>query len=82
MNVDNIIEKLLSVGGNKPGKQVDLKDEEINFLIDKSLPIIKEEKMLVELEAPFMYVGIYMGNIMIYYIYNIVDILEIINIYS
>ena len=49
MNVDTIIEKLLSVRGNKPGKQVDLKEEEIKFLIDKSLPLIKEQKMLVEL---------------------------------
>ena len=57
MNVDNIIEKLLSVKGNKPGKQVDLKEEEIKFLIDKSLPIIKEQKMLVELEAPLHVCG-------------------------
>ena len=52
MNADEIIGKLLSVRGNKPGKQVDLKEEEIKFLIEKSLPIIKEQKMLVELEAP------------------------------
>ena len=52
MNADSIIEKLLYVRGNKPGKQVDLKEDEIKFLIDKSLPIIKEQKMLVELEAP------------------------------
>ena len=51
MNVEPIIEKLLAVRGNKPGKQVDLKEEEIKFLIDKSLTIIKEQKMLVELEA-------------------------------
>jgi serine/threonine-protein phosphatase PP1 catalytic subunit len=57
MNVDPIIEKLLSVRGNKPGKQVDLKEEEIKFLIDKSLPIIKEQKMLVELEAPLHVCG-------------------------
>ena len=57
MNNDNIIEKLLSVRGNKPGKQVDLKEEEIKFLIDKSLPIIKEQKMLVELEAPLHVCG-------------------------
>ena len=57
MNVDGIIEKLLSVRGNKPGKQVDLKEEEIKFLIDKSLPIIKEQKMLVELEAPLHVCG-------------------------
>ena len=57
MNVDNIIEKLLSVRGNKPGKQVDLKEEEIKFLIDKSSQIIKEQKMLVELEAPLHVCG-------------------------
>ena len=57
MNVDTLIEKLLSVRGNKPGKQVDLKEEEIKFLIDKSLPIIKEQKMLVELEAPLHVCG-------------------------
>ena len=57
MNVDQIIEKLLSVRGNKPGKQVDLKDDEIKFLIDKSSTIIKEQKMLVELEAPLHVCG-------------------------
>ena len=57
MNVDGIIEKLLSVRGNKPGKQVDLKEEEIKFLIENSLPIIKEQKMLVELEAPLHVCG-------------------------
>ena len=57
INVDVLIEKLLSVRGNKPGKQVDLKEEEIKFLIDKSLPIIKEQKMLVELEAPLHVCG-------------------------
>ena len=51
------MEKLLSVRGNKPGKQVDLKEEEIKFLIDKSLAIIKEQKMLVELEAPLHVCG-------------------------
>ena len=57
MNVDSIMEKLLSVRGNKPGKQVDLKEDEIKFLIDKSLQIIKEQKMLVELEAPLHVCG-------------------------
>ena len=47
MNVDSIIEKLLSVRGNKPGKQVDLKEEEIKFLIDKSYQIIKEQKLRI-----------------------------------
>ena len=57
MNVDSNIDKLLAVRGNKPGKQVDLKEEEIRFLIDKSLPIIREQKMLVELESPIHVCG-------------------------
>ena len=57
MEVDPIIDKLLSVRGNKPGKQVDLKEDQIKFLIDKSLQIIKEQKMLVELEAPLHVCG-------------------------
>ena len=57
MEVDAIIEKLLSVRGNKHGKTVDLKEDEIKFLIDKSLQIIKEQKMLVELEAPLHVCG-------------------------
>jgi serine/threonine-protein phosphatase PP1 catalytic subunit len=57
MEVDSLIEKLLSVRGNKPGKQVDLKEEELKFLIEKSLPIIREQKMLIELEAPLHVCG-------------------------
>ena len=36
-DIDSIIERLLSVRGNKPGKTVDLKEEEIKFLIEKSI---------------------------------------------
>jgi serine/threonine-protein phosphatase PP1 catalytic subunit len=56
-DIDNIIERLLSVRGNKPGKTVDLKEEEIKFLIDKAMSIVKEQKMLVELEAPLRVCG-------------------------
>jgi serine/threonine-protein phosphatase PP1 catalytic subunit len=55
--VDDILNRLLSVRGNKPGKTVDLKEEEIKMLIDKSLIIIKDQKMLVELEAPLRVCG-------------------------
>jgi serine/threonine-protein phosphatase PP1 catalytic subunit len=57
MDVYSIMNQLLSVKGNKPGKQVDLKEEEIKFLIDKSLQILKEQKMLVDLEAPIHVCG-------------------------
>ena len=56
-NIDTIIEKLLSVRGFKPGALVDLKEEEIKFIINSSLPIIKKEKVLVELEAPLKVCG-------------------------
>ena len=56
-SINKILEKLLSVKGNKPGFQVDLKEEEIKFVIDKSLPIIKAQKVLVELEAPLKICG-------------------------
>jgi len=57
LNIDIIIEKLLSVRSCVPGKLVDLKEEEIKFIIDKSLPIIKREKVLVELKAPLQICG-------------------------
>ena len=57
MNVETIIQKLLAVRGNKPGQQVELTEEEIKFLIDGSLQIIKNQKMLVELEAPLHVCG-------------------------
>ena len=57
IDIENILERLLSVRGNKPGKTVDLKEEEIKFLIDKSMIIFKEQKMLIELEAPLRVCG-------------------------
>ena len=56
-DIESIIEKLLSVKGNKPGKTVDLKEDEIKYLIEKSTSIIKEQKMLLELEAPIKVCG-------------------------
>lgn len=57
IDVDNIIERLLAVRGNKPGKTVELKEEEIKYLIDESMKIIKDQKMLIDLEAPLHVCG-------------------------
>lgn len=57
IDIDSILERLLSVRGNKPGKTVDLREEEIKYLIDKSMVIFKEQKMLIELEAPLRVCG-------------------------
>jgi serine/threonine-protein phosphatase PP1 catalytic subunit len=56
-DVDSIIDKLLSVKGQKPGRTVELKEDEIKHLIDRSLTVFKEQKMLLELEAPIKVCG-------------------------
>lgn len=56
-DVDQILEKLLFVKNSKPGKTVDLKEEEINYLINQSSTIISSQKMLIELEAPMNVCG-------------------------
>ena len=55
--IDVIIGKLLSVKNEKPGKLVNLSEDEIRFIIDNSLSIIKRESTLIELEAPINVVG-------------------------
>jgi serine/threonine-protein phosphatase PP1 catalytic subunit len=41
----------------KPGKTVDLSQEEIKFLIDKTMVLLKDNKILLELEAPIKICG-------------------------
>ncbi len=41
----------------KPGKVVDLKEEEIKYLIEKTLVILKESRMLLDLEGPIKVCG-------------------------
>ena len=71
LNIDIIIEKLLFARGHKPGWQVILEEEEIKFIIEQSLPIIKREKVLVELEAPIHICGDIHG-----YYYDLIRIFE------
>ena len=55
--IESILEKLLSVKSIKPGKSVDLDEEEINFIITKSMSIISNQSMLLEIEAPINVCG-------------------------
>jgi len=58
MNViDSIIERLLSVRGEKPGRTINLKEDEIKLLIEKTLVLFKEQKTLIEIEAPIKICG-------------------------
>jgi len=55
--VDVIIEKLLSVRGARPGKQVDLSEAEIKMLCLRSRDLLISQPMLLELEAPIKICG-------------------------
>jgi len=55
--IDVIIDKLLSVRGARPGKQVDLSEQEIKMLCLRSRDVLIGQPMLLELEAPIKICG-------------------------
>ena len=55
--VDAMIVKLLEVRGKKPGKNVNLTEEEIKHLCTKSREIFISQPNLLELEAPIKICG-------------------------
>jgi serine/threonine-protein phosphatase PP1 catalytic subunit len=57
IDIDNIIERLLSVRGKRPGKLVNLTETEIRSLCLKSREIFISQPILLELEAPLKIVG-------------------------
>lgn len=57
IDVDNIIEQLLSVRGARPGRQVNLTEAEIRWLCIKSREIFNQQPVLLELEAPIKICG-------------------------
>lgn len=57
INVDNIIEKLLSVRNSKVPKQVNLLEGEIKGLCHKSKEIFMQQPIFLELEAPLKICG-------------------------
>ena len=57
MDVENIIEQLLSVRGSRPGRQVNLTEAEIRWLCIKSREIFTVQPVLLELEAPIKICG-------------------------
>jgi serine/threonine-protein phosphatase PP1 catalytic subunit len=57
IDVDHIIEQLLSVRGARPGRQVNLTENEIKWLCIKSREIFIQQPVLLELEAPIKICG-------------------------
>ncbi|ETO32393.1 Seven-like Phosphatase [Reticulomyxa filosa] len=57
LNVDKIIEKLLSVRQEKPGTLVALDESDIEAICQKSRDLFMSQPMLLELEPPLKIVG-------------------------
>lgn len=57
LDIDAVIEKLLSVRGSKPGKNVNLTENEVRSLCIKSRDIFISQPILLELEAPLKICG-------------------------
>ncbi|KNC79759.1 serine/threonine-protein phosphatase PP1-beta [Sphaeroforma arctica JP610] len=57
LNLDSIIERLLEVRGNRPGKQVPLLESEIIGLCMRTREIFLEQPVLLELAAPIKVCG-------------------------
>ena len=55
--VDAVLEKLLSVRGERPGKQVALEDNEIRMLCIRAREVFMAQPILLELEAPIKICG-------------------------
>jgi len=57
IDLDKIIERLLEVRGKRPGKHVNLTENEIRTLCLKSREVFISQPILLELEAPIKIVG-------------------------
>ena len=57
VDIDRVIEQLLSVRGGRPGRQVALTENEIRWLCIKSREIFASQPVLLELEAPIKICG-------------------------
>ena len=62
LNIDSIIQRLLEVRGSKPGKNVQLQENEIRGLCLKSREIFLSQPILLELEAPLKICGDIQGQ--------------------
>lgn len=62
LNVDHLITRLLEVRGCRPGKTVQMSENEIRALCHKSREIFLSQPILLELEAPLKICGKYCWN--------------------
>jgi serine/threonine-protein phosphatase PP1 catalytic subunit len=58
IEIDHIIEQLLSVRGARPGRQVNLTESEIKWLCIRAKEVFTNQPVLLELEAPIKICGL------------------------
>jgi serine/threonine-protein phosphatase PP1 catalytic subunit len=56
-DLDTIIEQLLSARGSRPGRQVNLSENDVKWLCVKSKEVFTNQPVLLELEAPIKICG-------------------------
>ncbi|KAL1427442.1 hypothetical protein MTO96_017399 [Rhipicephalus appendiculatus] len=57
LNIDNLLQRLLEVRGSRPGKNVQLTENEIRGLCLKGREVLLSQPILLELEAPLKICG-------------------------
>ena len=70
LNINSIIQRLLEVRGSKPGKNVQLQENEIRGLCLKSREIFLSQPILLELEAPLKICGKFRCTVSFGYVIN------------
>lgn len=66
IDVDHVIEQLLAVRGARPGRQVNLTENEIRWLCIKSREIFVQQPVLLELEAPIKICGTFLLHVLFF----------------
>lgn len=64
INLEEIIDRLLDVRNSRPGKQVQLTEQEIKQLCLLSKEIFMQQPNLLELEAPIKICGTWVGRVL------------------
>jgi len=83
LNIDSIIARLLEVRNSKPGKNVQLAENEIRGLCLKSRELFLSQPILLELEAPLKICGIYITSLFfVLYSHNRCSIREFVWVYD
>ena len=57
LDVDEIIDKLLEIRGARPGREVDLPEDQIKMLIEEATSVFMSQDVLLQLQAPIKVCG-------------------------